>query len=560
MARRNKHYLGPALAVSLLLHGSLLSLQFSRLDAAGQARGWLWGARQAKGPQGNLRVELRAAPRELSVAPATPLPLPPLAATQVQAPAPRPPARAAQTGTMTAQVGVRKTVKSSSTTARPQTRQSTPALASKKPAERKAAMPSVTAYPDMASAEAAAAATTGVARKPELEEASAATRAPEQEARSARETPDTAAPPTPAVRVAPPHPETAGPIAPAADELVLAARSSQERALEAQARAQAEEVRRQGEVDAQARRADAAADQLASALQRQALDELAAEERRQAAAEAAARQAALEEARRALAEEALRKERERQEVLRQQEAAAAQAEAEAERQREVERLAEQQRVAAELVRKQEEARRAAERLAAEQQKLREQARQQEAERQAVAQASTQAASAQTRQPMTGSPAGRPASSAALLRQALMNARQLDAPGQPRPAITAGAAEGVTHHSVLGRNPNEVQLSFYGDSWEDKLRRISNANYPRLPTGRSEVSLVVSVRIQADGQLEAVALLQGSGDSNFDAAVRRLIEMAAPFAAFPPDLRRAFATVELRRTLHFNGRPPLVISR
>lgn len=575
MARRNKHNLGLALAASLLLHGSLLTLQFSPFDADSQTRGWLWGAQQARAPQGSLRVELRAAPRELSAVPATPLPAPARVAPQLQTAIPAlKTARVVPSAVMNAQIRSRKTEQASSPSpaslpsspATTQPRKSTPALAMKTMTEARVAVRSLPS--------AAEEATTVVdaRRKPEPEVVSATPQVSELPVKQDI----TPAPPASAITSAPVvlaarvDPETAGPNAPAADELVQAARSPQERALEAQARAQAEEVRRQGEQRAQAQRADALADQLANVLQQQALDELAENERQRAAAEAekmaklaeaAARQAALEEEQRLQAEEMLRKEREHQDVLRQQAVAAA----EAERQREAERQAEQQRAAAaELARA---------RLAAEQaEELRAQAARQEAERLATEAQARQAAQAakleqearaaattQSR-PSAVRAGGRAPSSAALLRQALMGARQLDVPSQPRPSITAGAAEGVTHRNLLGRNPNEVQLSFYGDSWEDKLRRISNANYPRLPTGQSELALVVSVRIQADGQLLAVVILNGSGDREFDAAVRRLIEMAAPFSAFPPDMKRAFTTVELRRMLRFNGRPPLLISR
>jgi protein TonB len=150
--------------------------------------------------------------------------------------------------------------------------------------------------------------------------------------------------------------------------------------------------------------------------------------------------------------------------------------------------------------------------------------------------------------------------AAMASQALAMARRgmSDLPINP-PMNLERPAEPARRTSFLGRNPSEIQLSFYGDSWDEKIRRIGHINYPRIPRDAAYSAVVVAVRIRSDGSLESVNIVNSSGHRELDQATRRIIEMCAPFAAFPPDLRRSFDVVEIRRTLSFPDRPPLLIS-
>ena len=64
------------------------------------------------------------------------------------------------------------------------------------------------------------------------------------------------------------------------------------------------------------------------------------------------------------------------------------------------------------------------------------------------------------------------------------------------------------------------------------------NFPdaarRLPDSAGPLLEVV---IRADGQLQETRVIRSSGRPELDQAARRIIELAAPYPPFPPELRR-----------------------
>lgn len=105
-------------------------------------------------------------------------------------------------------------------------------------------------------------------------------------------------------------------------------------------------------------------------------------------------------------------------------------------------------------------------------------------------------------------------------------------------------------SILGRDPKDVQLAFYGEGWRQKVERIGSLNYPRMSRNLRYDPLVVTVSINSDGSLAGVRIVKSSGHPELDDAVRRIVEMSAPFAAFPPDLKRSYDVVDITRTWSF----------
>jgi len=132
------------------------------------------------------------------------------------------------------------------------------------------------------------------------------------------------------------------------------------------------------------------------------------------------------------------------------------------------------------------------------------------------------------------------------------------PGAPirQPAPIDGPRRG----SILGRDPKDIQLAFYGEGWRQKVERIGSLNYPRISKNRHYDPLVVTVSINSDGTLAGVRIERSSGHKEIDDAVRRIVEMSAPFAAFPPDLRRSYDVVDITRTWNFLEERPRIFSQ
>ena len=104
--------------------------------------------------------------------------------------------------------------------------------------------------------------------------------------------------------------------------------------------------------------------------------------------------------------------------------------------------------------------------------------------------------------------------------------------------------------ILGTDPKNISLAFYGEGWRQKIERIGAANYPKLYKDRYYGPLVATVTINSDGTLAGVHIDQSSGEQEVDEAVRRIVEMSAPFAAFPPDLKRGYDQIDITRTWVF----------
>ena len=103
---------------------------------------------------------------------------------------------------------------------------------------------------------------------------------------------------------------------------------------------------------------------------------------------------------------------------------------------------------------------------------------------------------------------------------------------------------------IGARVEEYRFAQYVEDWRQKVERIGNLNYPEAAKGRLYGSLVLTVVIRADGHLERVDVDRSSGHKVLDDAAKRIVQMAAPFAAFPEAIRRDTDIIEVSRTWNF----------
>ena len=103
---------------------------------------------------------------------------------------------------------------------------------------------------------------------------------------------------------------------------------------------------------------------------------------------------------------------------------------------------------------------------------------------------------------------------------------------------------------IGARATEYRFAQYVEDWRQKIERIGNLNYPDNARGRIYGSLRLSVSIYADGSLAGLELERSSGHQVLDAAARRIVQMAAPFARFPENIRRDTDILVITRTWHF----------
>lgn len=92
---------------------------------------------------------------------------------------------------------------------------------------------------------------------------------------------------------------------------------------------------------------------------------------------------------------------------------------------------------------------------------------------------------------------------------------------------------------------------YLNLWQEKIELIGNLNYPaeaRRQKIYGQLRLVVS--LLPDGSIHNIEILQSSGQRILDDAAIRIVRLAAPFAPFPPELRKDVDQLEIIRTWKF----------
>jgi protein TonB len=104
---------------------------------------------------------------------------------------------------------------------------------------------------------------------------------------------------------------------------------------------------------------------------------------------------------------------------------------------------------------------------------------------------------------------------------------------------------------IGARATEYRYARYVEDWRMKVERIGNLNYPEAARERKLYgSLVLTVGIRADGSLDSVVVNHASPSRILDAAAQHIVEMSAPFAPFPADIRKDTDIIYVTRTWTF----------
>lgn len=113
-------------------------------------------------------------------------------------------------------------------------------------------------------------------------------------------------------------------------------------------------------------------------------------------------------------------------------------------------------------------------------------------------------------------------------------------------------------AFVGANTKEYAFARYVDDWAAKVERIGNLNYPEAARRQGIYgSLRVTVSLYSDGRVEKTVIDQSSGSKILDSAAIRIVEMGAPYAHFPKDIRDKWDILEITRTWTFTRSDQLV---
>ncbi|TFH75751.1 energy transducer TonB [Gammaproteobacteria bacterium LSUCC0112] len=107
------------------------------------------------------------------------------------------------------------------------------------------------------------------------------------------------------------------------------------------------------------------------------------------------------------------------------------------------------------------------------------------------------------------------------------------------------------YTISSASTQKRHDALYLDNWRKRIELVGNQHYPD-EARQNEIfgSLRMMVTIRPDGSVAEIRVLQGSGHQVLDQAAVDIVRLAAPFDAFPDELRGSVDLLEIIRTWRF----------
>ncbi|EGV31223.1 TonB family protein [Thiorhodococcus drewsii AZ1] len=104
---------------------------------------------------------------------------------------------------------------------------------------------------------------------------------------------------------------------------------------------------------------------------------------------------------------------------------------------------------------------------------------------------------------------------------------------------------------ISASTREFRYASYLGAWARKVERIGNLNYPQAAKeAHLYGSLILHVAIRSDGSVERIRIVRSSGSDLLDEAAIQIVELAAPYSPFPPDIAAETDVLDIIRTWQF----------
>ncbi len=104
---------------------------------------------------------------------------------------------------------------------------------------------------------------------------------------------------------------------------------------------------------------------------------------------------------------------------------------------------------------------------------------------------------------------------------------------------------------VGGRTKEYRYALYVEAWRQKVEKVGNLNYPEAAKDlKLYGQLQMTVSIKADGSIESIEINRSSGHKVLDAAAKHIVELGAPYAQFPEDVRKEIDILSITRTWTF----------
>ncbi|AUB81270.1 energy transducer TonB [Candidatus Thiodictyon syntrophicum] len=150
-------------------------------------------------------------------------------------------------------------------------------------------------------------------------------------------------------------------------------------------------------------------------------------------------------------------------------------------------------------------------------------------------------------PPPAAQAARPVDAARILQSRDQEIARLTESLQARSAAYASRQR----RKSISASTREFRYASYLGAWARKVERIGNINYPQAAKDQHLYgNLILSVAVRADGTVEQVRVVRSSGYPLLDQAAIQIVQLAAPYSAFPPDIAAETDVLDIVRTWQF----------
>jgi len=150
-------------------------------------------------------------------------------------------------------------------------------------------------------------------------------------------------------------------------------------------------------------------------------------------------------------------------------------------------------------------------------------------------------------PVEPPPASQPVSAAEILASRSQELARLAARIEEKTSVFSNRPR----RTSVSSSTKEYKYATYLEAWRRKVEQIGNLNYPEEARRRRLYgNLILRVAVRADGSVEKIQVLRSSGYTILDEAAVHIVELAAPYAPFPPDIAAETDILDITRTWQF----------
>lgn len=121
----------------------------------------------------------------------------------------------------------------------------------------------------------------------------------------------------------------------------------------------------------------------------------------------------------------------------------------------------------------------------------------------------------------------------------------------RLAPSAGSPAGKVREKYFNPQAKSTVEDYYVMNWVRKVEQVGTLNFPDEARRRNlSGSLILDVALRSDGSIRDITLVRSSGHKVLDDAARNIVQLAAPYAPFPEEMRRQYDILHIKRSWQF----------